>query len=113
MVGVSIDYTQIQKDFSVSIFTLIKKFSLEQGGKTFIHFLIPRLVSLFHSVSFLVCIFGNYGENWSVFGLYFEEKWSVFGLYFEEKWSVLGLYSRLSSLQTCSVITGIVLNHFR
>ena len=27
----------------------------------------------------LVYIFGKYGENQSVFGLYFEEKWSVFG----------------------------------
>ena len=28
----------------------------------------------------LVCIFGKYWKNWSVFGLYFGKKWSVFGL---------------------------------
>ena len=45
MVGVSIDYTQIQKDFSVSIFTLIKKFSWGQGKKYSVHFSISSLVN--------------------------------------------------------------------
>ena len=49
MVGVSIDYTEIQRDFSAGIFTLIKKFSLEQGSKIFAQFSIPRLVSLIHN----------------------------------------------------------------